>query len=116
MGRQRADIGNLHGEFAESYLYEYINKYEGLSIYSLSQRLNWSPGKVHYLVEDLEKEGLVRSEMVTEGGRLKRKVYPVHWTELLTEDEKRETLAEKESITDDYDSPSGKKLENVITV
>ncbi len=78
----------LRGIYAEDYLYEFVNKYRGLSVYEIAKRLNWSPGKVHAIVKKLEEKGLVRTEMVVEKGRVKKKVYPVDWKDLLPEDVK----------------------------
>ena len=37
----------LKGIYAEDFLYEFINKHRGLSVYEIAKRLNWSTGKVH---------------------------------------------------------------------
>jgi len=80
-------IGNLRGELAEDYLYEIINAHEGLSIYELAKLVGWSTGKVYHIVKTLEQDGLVRTEKMEEGGRIK-KVYPVDWENLLPKDVK----------------------------
>jgi hypothetical protein len=85
----------LRGGIAEDFLYEYINVHRGLSIYGLAQNLRWSTGKVHGIVERLEKNGLVRTDRVEERGRLIRKVYPVNWMELLPREVKKELYSEK---------------------
>ncbi len=76
----------IKGEIAEDYLYEFVNANKGLSIYKLSKRVGWSTGKVYNIVKVLEDDGLVRTIKTEEGGRIKRKVYPVDWKELLPED------------------------------
>ena len=81
-------IETLKGELAEDYLYEIINAHEGLSIYELAKFLGWSTGKVYHIVKALEQDGLVRTEKLEEGGRIKKKVYPVDWEKLLPEDVK----------------------------
>jgi len=68
-------IGNLSGELAEDYLYEIINAHAGLSIYELAKFVGWSTGKVYHIVKALEQEGLVRTEKLEEGGRIKKKSY-----------------------------------------
>lgn len=78
----------LRGELAEDYLYEIINAHTGLSIYELAKFLGWSTGKVYHIVKALEQEGLVRTEKLEEGGRIKKRVYPVDWEKLLPEDVK----------------------------
>jgi DNA-binding Lrp family transcriptional regulator len=47
----------IKGEFAEEYLYEFVNSNRGLSIYDLSERLGWNAEELHNLVKRLE-EGL----------------------------------------------------------
>ncbi len=78
----------LRGIYAEDYLYEFINKYRGLSIYEIAKKLGWSAGKVHAIVKRLEERGLVRAEFIVENGRVKKKIYPVDWKDLLPEDVK----------------------------
>lgn len=73
-------------EIAKDYLYEFVNANRGLSIYELSKRLGWSTGKAYNIIKVLEDDGLVRTIKTEEGGRIKRKVYPVDWKELLPED------------------------------
>ena len=80
----------LWGDFAVDYLYEFINENRGLSIYDLAKKLKWSTGKVYNIVKELEGVGLVRTEKIEEGGRIKKKVYPIDWKELLPEDVKKE--------------------------
>jgi predicted transcriptional regulator len=85
----------LRGELAEDYLYEIINAHAGLSIYELAKFVGWSTGKVYHIVKALEQEGLVRTEKIEEGGRIKKQVYPVDWEELLPEDVKRNLFAKE---------------------
>jgi len=108
-------IEGLRGEVAEDYLYDFINSHKGLSIYGLAKRLNWSTGKVYHIVQKLEEAGLVRSERVEEGGRLTRKVYSAHWTELLPEDVKSDLLARKKEIVSNK-APAGRHKTVVIQV
>ena len=86
-------VGNLKGELAEDYLYEVVNAHAGLSIYELAKMVGWSTGKVYHLVKALEQAGLVRSEKLEEGGRIKKKVYPIDWANLLPEDVKSKLFA-----------------------
>ena len=44
--------------------------------------MGWSSGKVYNIVRSLEQAGLVKTELIVEGGRVKRKVYPTSWVEL----------------------------------
>jgi len=78
----------LKGIYAEDFLYEFINKHRGLSVYEIAKRLNWSTGKVHGIVRRLEEKGLVKTEIIVENSKVKRLVYPVDWVDLLPEDVK----------------------------
>jgi len=80
----------VEGEFAEDYLYEFVNAHRGLSIYGLSKRLGWNLGKVYNIVNVLEEDGLVKTIEIVKGGRIKRKVYPVDWKELMEASERKE--------------------------
>jgi predicted transcriptional regulator len=80
----------LRGDFAIDYLHEFVNQNRGLSIYDLAKKLRWSTGKVYNIVKVLEEVGLVRTEKSEEGGRIKKRVYPIDWKELLPEDVKKE--------------------------
>ena len=83
----------MKGEFAEEYLYEFVNANRGLSIYDLSERLGWNAEELHNLVKRLEEGGLIRTDE-SEEEELKRKVYPVGWKDLLPEDVKKSFLGE----------------------
>ncbi len=78
----------LKGIYAEDYFYEFINKNRGLSIYEISKKLSWSTGKVHAIVKKLESMGLTRTEITVENNKVKRRVYPVEWKDLLPKDVK----------------------------
>ncbi|MFO7967066.1 MAG: helix-turn-helix domain-containing protein [Archaeoglobaceae archaeon] len=75
-------------EAAEDYLYEFINTHSGLSIYEIAKKLDWSTGKVYDIVKTLEDSGLITTQKSEENGRIKKRVYPVSWKELLPEDVK----------------------------
>ena len=83
----------MKGEFAEEYLYEFVNANRGLSIYDLSERLGWNAEELHNLVKRLEEGGLIRTDE-SEEEELKRKVYPVGWKDLLPEDVKKSFFGE----------------------
>lgn len=76
----------LQRRYAEEFVYEFVNKHQGLSVYEIAKRIGWSSGKVYNIIKSLEEMGLVRTSLEVEGGRTKRKVYPVSWKELLPED------------------------------
>lgn len=78
----------IEREAAEDYLYEFVNTYSGLSIYEIAKKLEWSTGKVYDIVKSLEDSGLIKTKKLEENGRIKKRVYPVSWKELLPEDVK----------------------------
>jgi hypothetical protein len=51
------------------------------------------------------KEGLVRSEKLKEGGRIKKQVYPVDWENLLPEDVKSKLFIEDKGQETEKVSP-----------
>ncbi len=81
-------------ELAEDVLYEFINANRGLSIYELSERFGWNFEEVHNLVKRLEEGSLIRTDESEEEEKRKRKVYPVGWKDLLSEDVKKSFLGE----------------------
>ncbi|MFP3910338.1 MAG: MarR family transcriptional regulator [Archaeoglobaceae archaeon] len=78
----------IEREAAEDYLYEFVNTYSGLSIYEIAKKLEWSTGKVYDIVKSLEDSGLIKTQKLEENGRIKKRVYPISWKELLPEDVK----------------------------
>jgi predicted transcriptional regulator len=106
-------IGNLSGDLAEDYLYEVVNTHGGLSIYELAKLVGWSTGKVYHIVKALEDDGLVRTERIEEGGRIKKKVYPVDWEKLLPEDVKRTLFAKRKGEGTEKE-PHAKRHESLL--
>jgi len=106
-------IENLRGELAEDYLYEIINAHEGLSIYKLAKLVGWSTGKVYHIVKALEDDGLVRTEKIEEGGRIKKCIYPVDWEKLLPEDVKRTLFASRKGAEAEK-GPHAKRRESLL--
>jgi predicted transcriptional regulator len=68
-------------------LYELIDERPRLSIYELAKLKGWTHGRVHGAVKRLEKNGLVRVELVVDGSRVKSLVRPLEWWEMMTTDE-----------------------------
>ncbi|MCX6679936.1 MAG: winged helix-turn-helix domain-containing protein [Methanothrix sp.] len=68
-------------------LYELIDERPRLSIYELAKLKGWTHGRVHGAVKRLEKNGLVRVELVVDGSRVKSLVRPLEWWEMMTPDE-----------------------------
>lgn len=68
-------------------LYELIDERPELSIYELAKLKGWTHGRVHGAVKRLEKNGLVRVELVVVGSRVKSLVRPLEWWEMMTPDE-----------------------------
>ncbi|MHB8119335.1 MAG: winged helix-turn-helix domain-containing protein [Methanothrix sp.] len=71
-------------------LYELIDERPRLSIYELAKLKGWTHGRVHGAVKRLEKNGLVRVELVVDGSRVKSLVRPLEWWEMMTPDELEE--------------------------
>ena len=84
----------IKGELAEEYLYEFVNSNRGLSIYEFSERLGWNVEEVYNIAKRLEGNGLIRIYESEGEEKLKRKVYPVGWKDLLPEDVKKSFLGE----------------------
>ena len=85
----------IKGELAEDVLYEFINANRGLTIYKLSELLKWNAEEVHSIAKRLEEDGLIRTNESEKMGRLKRKVYPVRWKDLLPEGVKKKSFSGK---------------------
>jgi len=68
-------------------LYELIDERPRLNIYELAKLKGRTHGRVHGAVKRLEKNGLVRVELVVAGSRVKSLVRPLEWWEMMTSDE-----------------------------
>lgn len=67
-----------------------IEKHNGANVYVLANLAGWSPGKVTYFVNRLEKLNLVKSVYEVKLGRLTRRIYRAHPLEniILTDEDK----------------------------
>ena len=69
-------------------LYDIISKNPGLSIYDLSKKINWTPGKVDYYVRKLVKEDVIENSAKNVNNRIQksfraRKVgHFINWDEM----------------------------------
>jgi len=54
------------------FLYSYIARNPGLTVYELSKRLKWSVGKVHYYIKSLLEEGMIQNSDDIVGGRVRK--------------------------------------------
>jgi len=68
------------------FLYEFISKNPGLTIYDLSKKLEWTTGKVEHYVKKLVKEGIVKNSEEIVNGRVKKAYSPVPWKKLINWD------------------------------
>jgi predicted transcriptional regulator len=109
------NIANLSGDLAEDYLYEVINAHEGLSVYELAKLVGWSTGKVYHIVKALDGDGLVQTEKLEEGGRIKKKIYPVDWEKLLPEDVKRTLFADRKGAETDKEAHAKRRESILVT-
>jgi len=73
------------------FLYEFINKNPGLSIYDLSKKLNWTTGKVDYHIKKLLKDGIVRNSEEIVNGRIRKLYTPTPFGEHINWDEMTNT-------------------------
>lgn len=70
-----------------------IEKHNGANVYVLANLAGWSPGKVTYFVNRLEKLNLIKSVYEVKLGRLTRRIYRTHPLEnLILSDEDKAFL------------------------
>ena len=69
------------------FLYEFINKNPGLTIYNLSKKLNWTSGKVDYYIKKLLKDGIVKNSEEIVNGRVRKSYHPTPFGEHINWDE-----------------------------
>lgn len=67
------------GEFLTETMHEVleflVKGHEGMNVYEIANSLGWSHGRVDYALKKLK--GLIRFELVLEGGRAQKRVYLV---------------------------------------
>ncbi len=68
------------------FLYEYIDKNPGFSIYDISKKLNWTPGKVDYHIKKLLKDGIVKNSEKIINGRVRKAYYSTSEKEMINWD------------------------------
>ncbi|MGA9099752.1 MAG: winged helix-turn-helix domain-containing protein [Methanotrichaceae archaeon] len=71
-------------------LYEHISEHPGLSAYEYAKVSGWSIGRTHSSIKRLEKKGLIKTEHVVEGSRVKLVARPKPWQEFFTKEELEE--------------------------
>ncbi len=76
----------LEGEKQRRHLLFCIEDHPGLPEYEISQRLNWSRGKVHYHLKIIFNQGEVRSKTIS-NPHPKKTYYAVPWDEMVKTDE-----------------------------
>lgn len=69
------------------YLYEIINKTPGITIYDLSKKVDWTPGKVGYYINKLLNDGVIKNSTEIVNGRIKKAYSPISYKELINWDE-----------------------------
>ena len=87
----------IKGEISEDVLYRYISKHSGLSTYELSKQLKWEGGKVRTVLARIEKAGLIKTEYVQDGHKIKKVSRPATLKEFVKPSESSES-AKKENI------------------
>ncbi|KKN37090.1 hypothetical protein LCGC14_0767040 [marine sediment metagenome] len=78
------------------FLYEFIHKNPGLTIYALSKRLNWTTGKVEHYMKKLVKEGIVKDSQEIVNGRVKKAYQSTPFGEHINWDEMKHTKKPEE--------------------
>ena len=67
----------VRGEFLTETVHEVLEflakGHEGMNVYEIANSLGWSHGRVDYALKKLK--GLIRFELVLEGGRAQKRVY-----------------------------------------
>jgi DNA-binding PadR family transcriptional regulator len=74
-------------EEADDELYDLVNQMSGSSVYMLAKAIGWSVGKTHGSIKRLEKDGLIKTELVTSEGRARLIVRPTPWEKFFTKEE-----------------------------
>ena len=69
------------GDENMSELYDIIFDNQGLSIYALSRKIGWSPGKTSYTINKLKDLGAVKETSKITNGRNCRLIYIKEWHE-----------------------------------
>jgi len=69
------------------FMYQFITKTPGITIYDLAKKINWSPGKVKYYTEKLLEDGVIRNSTEIVNGRTQKKFYPVSYKEFIKKEE-----------------------------
>jgi len=73
-------VRRLQGEVAQYFLYKYVSRYGGLSIYELAKRLGWSYGKVRKALDRLGDLVHYKEKKVTYPHR--KLVYATKWWDI----------------------------------
>lgn len=77
----------LEGEKQRRHLIFCIEDHPGLTGYELSQKLNWSRGKVHYHLNLLTNQGEIKTKTVISNPHPKKTYYVVPWNEMVKMDD-----------------------------
>jgi len=51
------------------FLYEFIDKNPGLTVYEMSKKINWTIGKLNHYVQKLVKDGMINNSAKVVNGR-----------------------------------------------
>jgi predicted transcriptional regulator len=73
----------LEGEKSRRQLLFFIEENQGLTNYEISQRLQWSRGKVAYHLKKLLNRGEIRFESSHANPHQKKRYYIVKWEEMI---------------------------------
>ncbi len=67
------------------FLYNFISKNPGLSIYELARKLKWSTGKIYHYIQKLLKDSLIKNSTDIVNGRVKKSFYSKTLKEFIKE-------------------------------
>lgn len=75
-------------------VYELIDSVPGLTIYDISKKLGWAPGKIEYYVKKLVNSGLIQNSTEIVNGRVHKSYTATKMKELINWDEMTHTSPE----------------------
>jgi len=69
------------------FLYEFIDKNPGLTVYELSKKIDWTIGKLNHYVQKLVNDGMIHNSSKVVNGRNQKRYYGKTVKEFINWDE-----------------------------
>ena len=69
------------------FLYEFIDKNPGLTVYELSKKIDWTIGKLNHYVQKLVNDGMIHNSSEVVNGRNQKRYYGKTVKEFINWDE-----------------------------